>query len=108
MSHIGILCPGAIGHLNPMCNLGNELLSRGHQVTLFGIPEVKEKISQSDLEFCEIGAIDFPPGSMGTMYAELRKLTGMKGLRFAIQFFEKEAKMLFRDARDISQHLPCG
>jgi zeaxanthin glucosyltransferase len=35
---------------------------------------------------------------MGTMYAELGKLTGIKGLKFAIQFFEKEAKMLFRDA----------
>jgi zeaxanthin glucosyltransferase len=98
MSHIGILCPGAIGHLNPMCNLGSELMSRGHRVTLFGVPEVKEKISQSNLEFYEIGAIDFPPGTIETMYAELGKLTGMQGLKFAIQFFEKEAKMLFRDA----------
>lgn len=98
MSHIGILCPGAIGHLNPMCNLGTELLRRGHKVTLFGVPEVEEKISQSNLEFYKIGASDFPPGSIETLYAQLGKLTGLEGLKFAIQFFQKEAGMLFRDA----------
>jgi zeaxanthin glucosyltransferase len=98
MAHIGILCPGAIGHLNPMCNLGNELLHRGHRVTLFGVPDVKAKIAQSNLEFCEIGAEDFPIGSIDVMYATLGKLTGTEGLKFSIQFFLKEAKMLFRDA----------
>ena len=98
MSHIGILCPGAIGHLNPMCNLGMELIRRGHKVTLFGVPEVAEKIDRSNLEFYEIGASDFPPGSIETMYAQLGRLTGLAGLKFAIKFFEQEAKMLFRDA----------
>ncbi|NEU73806.1 glycosyl transferase family 1 [Hassallia byssoidea VB512170] len=98
MSRIGILCPGAIGHLNPMCNLGIELLRRGHKVILFGVPEVEEKISQSNLEFSEIGGSDFPLGSIETMYAQLGQLTGLSGLKFAIQFFKKEAIMLFRDA----------
>jgi zeaxanthin glucosyltransferase len=98
MAHIGILCPGAIGHLNPMCNLGTELLHRGHRVTLFGVPDVKAKIAQSDLEFCEIGVGDFPIGSLDLMYATLGKLTGTEGLKFSIQFFLKEAKMLFHDA----------
>jgi zeaxanthin glucosyltransferase len=98
MSHIGILCPGAIGHLNPMCNLGNELVQRGHQVTLFGVPEIAAKISQSNLKFCAIGSSDFPPGSMESMYAQLGQLTGLDGFKFVAQFFEKENKMLFRDA----------
>lgn len=98
MSHIGILCPGAIGHLNPMCNLGTELQQRGHQVTVFGVPEVAEKIAQSTVGFCAIGAADFPPGSIDTIYAQLGQLTGLAGLKFTIQFFEKEAAMLFRDA----------
>ncbi len=98
MSHIGILCPGAIGHLNPMCNLGSELLRRGHSVTLFGVPGVDEKISQTNLEFHEIGASDFPPGSIDTIYAQIGQLTGLEGLKFVIQFFEQEASMLFRDA----------
>ena len=51
MSHIAIFCPAAIGHLNPMCNLGSELVHRGHKVTLFGVPNIKEKIAQSNLEY---------------------------------------------------------
>jgi zeaxanthin glucosyltransferase len=98
MSHIGILCPGAIGHLNPMCNLGNELLQRGHKVTLFGVPEVAEKIAHSNLVFQVVGASDFPPGTIESMYAQLGQLTGTEGLKFAIKFFLKEAGMLFRDA----------
>lgn len=35
MTHFGIICPAAIGHLNPMCALGRELQRRGHRVTLF-------------------------------------------------------------------------
>jgi zeaxanthin glucosyltransferase len=97
MSHIGILCPGAIGHLNPMCNLGAELLRRGHKVTLFGVPDVKAKIAQSNLEFYEVGANDFPSGSIDATYAQLGQLTGLAGLKFAIKLFEKEARMLFRD-----------
>jgi zeaxanthin glucosyltransferase len=100
MSRIGILCPGAIGHLNPMCNLGSELLGRGHNVILFGVPEVEEKVSQSNLEFCEIGGSDFPLGSIESIYTQLGQLTGLEGLKFAIQFFKKEAGMLFRDAPD--------
>ncbi len=73
-------------------------MRRGHKVTLFGVPEVAEKIDRSNLEFYEIGASDFPPGSIATMYAELGRLTGLAGLKFAIEFFEREAKMLFRDA----------
>jgi len=81
-----------------MCNLGIELLRRGHKVTLFGVPEVEEKISQSNLEFYKIGASDFPPGSIEAIYTQLGQLTGLEGLKFAIHFFEKEASMLFRDA----------
>ncbi len=98
MSHIGILCPGAIGHLNPMCNLGAELLRGGHKVTLFGVPDVSAKIARSNLEFWEIGASDFPLGSIEEMYARLGQLTGLAGVKFAIEFFKHEARMLFRDA----------
>lgn len=98
MTHFGIFCPGAIGHLNPMCNLGNELLRRGHQVTLFGCPDVRAKIAKSGLAFWEIGAAAFPPGSLDTIYAELGKLSGMAGVKFSIQCFQQEAAMLFADA----------
>ena len=98
MTHFGIFCPGAIGHLNPMCVLGRELLRRGHPVTLFGVPDVQSKVAKSGLEFYAIGAADFPPGSLEAIFAQLGELSGLAGINFSIQFFRQEAEMLFREA----------
>lgn len=98
MTHFGIFCPGAIGHLNPMCALGRELRRRGHRVTLFGVPDVRLKTAKSGLEFYEIGTADFPLGSVEALYKQLGELSGLPGLKFSIQCFQKEATMLFQEA----------
>lgn len=100
MSHIGILCPPAVGHLNPMANLGNELQKREHKVTLFGVPDVREKMANSQLEFFEIGAEDYPHGTVDSMYTRLGELAGLEGLKYVIECFQKETLMLFREAPD--------
>lgn len=100
MSHIGILCPGAIGHINPMCNLGSELQERGHSVTFLGPPDVRRKVSQTHLDFHEIGITDFPPNSLDAKYEQLGQLSGLAGIKFAITFFQEELKMFFREAPD--------
>lgn len=105
MSHIGILCPGAIGHINPMCNLGSELQQRGHSVTFLGPPDVKAKVSQTHLGFHEIGSANFPPGSLDIKYAHLGQLSGLAGIKFAITFFQAELEMFFREAPDAIQAL---
>jgi zeaxanthin glucosyltransferase len=98
MTHFGIFCPGTVGHLNPMCNLGRELMRRGHQVTLFGLPDVRGKVAQSGLNFYEIGAADFPLGKMNAMMEQLGKLDGLPGLKFSVAFFQSETTMLLREA----------
>ncbi|MEM6451513.1 MAG: glycosyltransferase [Cyanobacteria bacterium P01_D01_bin.105] len=98
MSHFGLFCPGAIGHLNPTCNLGRELLRRGHQVTLFGVPDVRAKIEKSGLAFYEIGAEEFPLGSVSSLYEKLGQLDGLDGVKFSIEYFVKDAQMLFKQA----------
>ncbi|MDZ8235864.1 MAG: glycosyltransferase [Nostoc sp. ChiQUE01a] len=71
MTHFGILCPAAIGHLNPMCALGRELQRRGHRVTLFHIPDVQTKVQKAGLEFHTIGEAEFPLGSFEAIYQKL-------------------------------------
>jgi zeaxanthin glucosyltransferase len=83
MTHFGIFCPGTIGYLNPMCNIGRELIHRGHQVTLFGVPDVQEKVAQSGLNFYEVGAEDFPLGAMNATMQQLGELDGLPGLKFS-------------------------
>ncbi len=41
MTHFGIFCPAASGHLNPMTTLGRELLRRGHRVSVFNFLDAK-------------------------------------------------------------------
>jgi zeaxanthin glucosyltransferase len=98
MSHFGILCPSAIGHLNPMCAIGRELIRRGHQVTLFGVPDIQIKVAAAGLEFCEIGAELFPLGAMDDLYAKLGGMSSMEGLKFTVKWLLQEAKMLCTDA----------
>ena len=81
-----------------MANLGKELQKHGNKVTLLGVPDVQEKIAKSGLEFLEIGANDFPIGTTDSASAKLGELTGLKGLNFVIEVFQKESLMLFRDA----------
>jgi MGT family glycosyltransferase len=98
MSHFGILCPAAIGHLNPMCAIGRELLRRGHQVTLFGVPDVRAKVTAAGLDFAEIGATVFPLGKIEQMYKALGELSGINGLKYTIQWLQAETAMLCAEA----------
>ena len=63
MTHFGIICPAATGHLNPMTTLGYELQKRGHRVTVIGIEDARPKAIAAGLEFQVIGKSDFPPRS---------------------------------------------
>ena len=45
MTHFGIITPGAAtGLLNTMLPLGQELIKRGHRVTLFGTLDSQSKV----------------------------------------------------------------
>jgi zeaxanthin glucosyltransferase len=99
MTHFGILCPGAIGHLNPMCTIARELLSRGHRVTLFGTPDIQARVATvAGLDFAEIGAAEFPLGSIDRMYKELGQKSNLDGLKYTLVWMGREARMLFADA----------
>ena len=98
MTRFGLFCPPAIGHLNPMCALALELQRRGHIVILFGVPDALAKVSSLNLTTLEIGAFDYPIGSVDSAYKTLGKLTGKAGLKFSIDFFKRETQMLFREA----------
>lgn len=101
MTHFGILCPPAIGHLNPMCALGNELQRRAHRVTLFQVPEMENKLKTTQLEFQAIGGEEFTPGEIAKFYKELGENSGTSGLKLIINFFSKEIMMHFRRLPEI-------
>ncbi len=97
MTHFGIICPAAIGHLNPMCALGGELQRRNHSVTIFGIADIETKVKNSGLNFWLIGEQEFPLGTLEQQYEKLGKMSGSKGLKFTIELLLNETRMLFNN-----------
>jgi zeaxanthin glucosyltransferase len=98
MTHFGIICPVATGHLNPMTTLGYELQQRGHRVTLFGIPDARSKTLAAGLEFWAIGEEEFPAGSSAVSFAKLGELSGLAALKYTITLFQQLTVMLLREA----------
>ena len=98
MTHFGILCPAATGHLNPMTTLGRELKLRGHRVTLFGMLDARAKTQAAGLEFWAIGESECPAGFTAESLAKLGKLSGLAALRYTISLVRESAALLLRDA----------
>nr|MCU0518974.1 glycosyltransferase [Oscillatoria sp. Prado101] len=98
MTHFGILCPPATGHLNPMTTLGRELKLRGDRVTLFGIPDALQKTQAAGLEFWAIGESEFPAGFMAESLGKVGKLSGLAAGQYTLSLIQQGAAMLLRDA----------
>jgi zeaxanthin glucosyltransferase len=98
MTHFGLLCPAASGHLNPMTTLGYELQQRGHRVTLVGILDAQAKALAAGLEFQPIGEADFPAGSTAEHFAKLGQLSGPAAFRYTVFFFKQATSMLLQEA----------
>jgi zeaxanthin glucosyltransferase len=101
MTHFGIICPPAAGHLNPMTTLGYELKQRGHRITVLAIADCRPKVLAAGLEFRVIGQSDFPPGATKKLYRELGNLSGFKALQYTIAWIAKAAEKCLQDAPEI-------
>ncbi|TVQ10576.1 MAG: glycosyl transferase family 1 [Leptolyngbya sp. DLM2.Bin27] len=98
MTHFGLLCPAAAGHLNPMTALGHELKQRGHRVTLVGMLDAQAKTLAAGLEFGAVGEQAFPLGSTASALAELGQLSGLEALRYTVELFKQQTILLFDQA----------
>lgn len=97
MTHYGLICLAASGHLNPMITLGYELKKRGHRVTLFGILDAQAKTLAAGLEFWAVGESDFPLGFMKEMFTQLGKLSGFAALRYTINAIQHGTQLNLRE-----------
>jgi zeaxanthin glucosyltransferase len=101
MTHFGLICPPATGHLNPMTALGYELQKRGHRVTLFGILDAQSKTLAAGLEFRAIGESEFPSGATLELFAQLGKLSGLPALRYTVAWIKKMAGIFLGEAPQV-------
>lgn len=98
MTHIGLLCPTASGHLNPMTTLGHELKQRGHRVTLVGTLDAQPKVLAAGLEFRAIGEVAFPVGWTADSFTKLGQLSGINAFRYTVALFKQITATLLEEA----------
>jgi MGT family glycosyltransferase len=94
MTHFGIFCPAASGHLNPMTTLGRELLRRGHRVSVFNFLDAKATTLASGLEFQPLAEDEFPAGSIPERLAQLGELSGLTAFRYTIKIFTQVSDLV--------------
>lgn len=97
MTHFGILCPAATGHLNTMLPLGRELQRRGHRVTLIGFVDAKTNAIAAELEFCPIAESEYPLGSTARSFAHLGELKGIAALRYTVGVFKQSTALILQN-----------
>ena len=101
MAHIGVLIPGALGHLNPASCLGRELQARDHTVTVFQVLDLEDTVGRTGLEYQAIGEEQFPSGRYNDYIAHLGTLKGLATLRYTIWFFAFRSRILFAQGLDL-------
>jgi zeaxanthin glucosyltransferase len=98
MARIGIFCFPGTGHLNPMTALARSLERRGHSLVLFGIADVESKVRVAGIEFRQIGARDYPLGTLFKLDQQLGEQKGLNVFRFTVNRVKNYTRMILRDA----------
>lgn len=81
-----------------MTTIGRELIGRGHQFTVFNIPDVEPLARSEGAGFCQLGAATRPPGSFHRFTAKLATLKGLPAMRFGLSIVVDEIQMLLGEA----------
>jgi MGT family glycosyltransferase len=97
MARLGAFCFPGSGHINPMTALCHALEERGHSVVLFSIADVEERVRAAGIEFHQIGAGDYPPGTLKALDDRLGELSGLSAMRFTLDRIMDTGRMVFRD-----------
>lgn len=103
MARFGAFCFPGTGHLNPMTALARSLQEKGHHVVLFGIADIEARVRAANIDFHQIGARDYPPGTLQKLDDHLARLNGLSAFRFTVKRVTDTALMVLRDGPEAVQ-----
>src|SRR5689334_18268850 len=86
MSHFGVICPAATGHLNPMMSLGRELQEGGHTVTFYQLLDMEKAVRGGGFPFVPFASDLYPLGSVPKLHRALGELSGKAALEFTVDW----------------------
>ena len=98
--HIALVCPELHGHMNPMATLGQELVRRGHRVSLVGSPWAQAKADACGFEFLPVGIPEHQSGEAQAEFDALARMKGLAALRFTAYLLQRATTIFLRDAPD--------
>ena len=97
MARFGAFCFPGSGHLYPMTALARSLQLRGHEVVIFGIADTEALVQGAAIEFRQIGAEDYPPGTLRQLDERQAQLKGIAAFRFTLDRIRTSTRMILRD-----------
>ncbi len=80
-----------------MTALAHALQRRGHAVVIFGIADTEAAVRAAGLQFCQIGAEDYPLGTLKQLDEHLARLEGIAAFRFTLERVRQSTRMVLRD-----------
>ncbi len=95
---IGMVSLPAPSHLDNMLRLGQELISRGHEISYYGFLDTEEAVITAGIEFISLAEKEFPKGSYELILDSRKNLTGkvanQKGIQTNLRLAELYLKHL--------------
>jgi len=104
MARLGAFCYPGSGHINPVTALARALELRGHNVVIFGVADIEQRVRAAGIQYHQIGAADFPAGTIKASDELLSRLRGMAAFRFTIERIASSARMILRDGPAAVRH----
>ncbi|MEM1168896.1 MAG: nucleotide disphospho-sugar-binding domain-containing protein [Cyanobacteria bacterium P01_H01_bin.35] len=83
--------------------MGHELKTRGHRVSLIGIPDIRAKAEIAELEFIQVGEKEFPTGSLKKIFSPMKKLKGVAAERYLNNQAIKEVALVLNETPALIQ-----
>ena len=94
MAHVGIFCPNAPGHLNPMIALADAIRSREHRVTFFLLGEPPSSVAAAGFDVVPVGGTIFPPDEYRAEMQRLGLLEGRAALKHTFSIGARAAEAI--------------
>src|SRR6185437_13550753 len=107
MARLGAFCFPGTGHLYPMTALACRLEERRRKVVIFGIADSEAVVRAAGIEFAQIGAQEYPPGTLRVLDEMLGELKGLATFRFTVERVRNTACMVLRDGPRAVREAKC-
>ena len=95
--HIGMICPEAVGHLNPLTTLGQELARRGERVTVIGGEQSRAFAERRSLGYEPLGQASGLAAEIASGWRAVGRLGGIGSIRETGKVLSLSARMIFDD-----------